>query len=298
MIGAMGQIALWEDETTPERSVVNVAQVPQRSPFRYPGGKTWLVPHVRAWLRSLLQRPKLFIEPFVGGGIVSLTVAFENLADHVIMVELDHHVSALWKTILSDDNEWLAERVISFDMTLDAVKEELSKKPPDQKHLGFQTLLRNRTNHGGILAPGSGVLKYGENGKGIRSRWYPQTLRKRIMSIATVRDKITFIEDDGIEIIRKRARQKRSVFFIDPPYTAAGKRAGTRLYNHCELDHEELFRQAEKIKGDFLMTYDTADEVASMARLHGFNVDTVSMKNTHHSTMNELVIGRDLRWVG
>ena len=26
---------------------VNVASVPQRSPFRYPGGKTWLVPQVR-----------------------------------------------------------------------------------------------------------------------------------------------------------------------------------------------------------------------------------------------------------
>lgn len=29
---------------------VNVASVPQRSPFRYPGGKTWLVPYVRDWL--------------------------------------------------------------------------------------------------------------------------------------------------------------------------------------------------------------------------------------------------------
>jgi len=24
--------------------IVNVAMVPQRSPFRYPGGKTWLIP--------------------------------------------------------------------------------------------------------------------------------------------------------------------------------------------------------------------------------------------------------------
>ena len=31
---------------------VNVASVPQRSPFRYPGGKTWLVPHIRRWLGS------------------------------------------------------------------------------------------------------------------------------------------------------------------------------------------------------------------------------------------------------
>ena len=29
------------------KSVINVASVPHRSPFRYPGGKTWLVPHVR-----------------------------------------------------------------------------------------------------------------------------------------------------------------------------------------------------------------------------------------------------------
>ena len=31
--------------------VVNVASVPQRSPLRYPGGKTWLIPHIREWLR-------------------------------------------------------------------------------------------------------------------------------------------------------------------------------------------------------------------------------------------------------
>lgn len=27
--------------------IVNVASVPFRSPFRYPGGKTWLVPQIR-----------------------------------------------------------------------------------------------------------------------------------------------------------------------------------------------------------------------------------------------------------
>ena len=26
---------------------VNVASVAQRSPLRYPGGKTWLIPHIR-----------------------------------------------------------------------------------------------------------------------------------------------------------------------------------------------------------------------------------------------------------
>ncbi len=77
------------------KKIVNVASVPQRSPFRYPGGKTWLVPHIRQWLASRKSPPNDFIEPFAGGGIVSLTVAAENLADHVTMVELDEQVAAV-----------------------------------------------------------------------------------------------------------------------------------------------------------------------------------------------------------
>jgi DNA adenine methylase len=293
----MSQIAFWNSEFERASSVVNVAQIPQRSPFRYPGGKTWLVPHVRAWLGSLPKKPKFFIEPFTGGGIVSLTVAFEDLAKRVIMVELDHHVATLWKTILSEENQWLAQQIIHFDITLENVRAELAKAPQSGKELAFQTLLRNRTNHGGILAPGSGVLKHGENGKGIRSRWYPETLRKRIENIRTVLHMITFVEGDGIEMIREHAAQKSSVFFIDPPYTAAGKKAGSRLYTHNELDHERLFKECERIKGDFLMTYDNAPEIVKMATRRGFKTNTVSMKNTHHSTMTELLIGRNLSWL-
>src|SRR5438067_6981748 len=107
----MTQLAFWKSETKHATTLVNVAQVPQRSPFRYPGGKTWLVPHVRAWLRSLPKKPQVFVEPFAGGGIISLTAAFEDLADKVLMVELDHEVAALWKTILSDENAWLCEQI-------------------------------------------------------------------------------------------------------------------------------------------------------------------------------------------
>jgi DNA adenine methylase len=295
------QISLFQGESNilyqpapTRRRIVNVAEVLQRSPFRYPGGKTWLVPHVRAWLGSLEEKPRTFVEPFVGGGIVSLTVAFEELADRVVMVELDRDVAAVWETMLSPDNDWLAARVLDFDVTLETVKEELAKPAPDTKHRAFQVLLRNRTNHGGILAPGSGVLKHGENGKGIRSRWYAQTLFRRIQNIKLVRDRITFVQGDGIEIMKQFAPQATTAFFIDPPYTAAGKRAGTRLYTHNELDHDELFRQAEEIRGHFLMTYDDAEELKEMATRHGFATRTIPMMNTHHATMQELVIGRDL----
>jgi len=294
----MTQIPLWKTEAPDIDLIVNVAQIPQRSPFRYPGGKTWLVPHLRKWLKGLPAKPRTFIEPFSGGGIISLTVAFEDLADRVIMVELDRDVAALWQTMLSDDNDWLAQRVISFDISPASVKEELATPPDDTKHHAFQTLLRNRTNHGGILAPGSGVLKHGENGKGIKSRWYAQTLAKRIRNMHHVRDKISFIQGDGVDVIKEYAQDSTAAFFIDPPYTAGrnGKRAGTRLYTHNELDHEELFSQAREVGGELLMTYDNAEEVIQMATRYGFDTKTISMKNTHHTTMKELIIGHNLAW--
>ena len=178
--------------------IVNVASVKQLSPFRYPGGKTWLVPTVLTWLKSQPKKPREFIEVFAGGGIIGLTVAFESLADHVTMIELDPDVAAVWHTILSNDWEWLAKQILEFELNILNAQKTLEKQPKGTKELAFQTILRNRINHGGILAPGSGFLKNGENGKGIASRWYPETLAKRIRLIGIFRDRISFIEGDGL----------------------------------------------------------------------------------------------------
>lgn len=278
--------------------IVNVASIPQRSPFRYPGGKTWLVPYIRSWLRSLPKKPPLFAEPFAGGGIVSMTVGFESLADHVAMVELDEDITAVWQAILGKDAEWLAKQIMEFDLTIENVRAELAKTSRTVRQMAFNTILKNRTFHGGIMAHGSGMLKHGESGKGIKSRWYPKTLHDRIMAIADYKDRFDFQAGDGIEFIVEHSKRKDAVFFIDPPYTAGGKgkRAGRRLYKHCELDHDALFNAAGNAKGDFLMTYDNDPEVLAMAKERAFDTEVVPMKNTHHAEMVELLIGRDLGW--
>ena len=97
--------------------------------------------------------------------------------------------------------------------------------------------------------------------------------------------------------MRDFSDREDAVFFIDPPYTAGGKKAGKRLYKYCDIDHEELFSICEALRGDFLITYDNADEVKELARSHGFSTRLIPMKNTHHAKMQELVIGRDLSWM-
>lgn len=272
---------------------VNVSTVPQRSPLRYPGGKTWLIPHIREWLGQ--TKTRLLIEPFAGGGTVSLTAVMEDLAEYAIMIEIDRDVAAFWHAALRVGSP-LSQWVKDFEPTRQGLRELESQDPLNGDEHGFRTLVLNRTRRGGILAPGASFSRSGENGKGILSRWYPDTLAGRLKGIERYADRISFYEGDGIrllELLLYGWEQQASVF-LDPPYTAGtGKRAGARLYTHAEIDHARLFELLADSSVGFLMTYDCAPEIVDLVRKYGFCAVTVEMKNTHHNRLPELVITRE-----
>jgi len=224
-------------------------------------------------------------------------VAFEQLVQHVYMVELDESVAAVWEMILGGGAEWLGNRILSYQLDRKQVETDLKQEPSDLREKAFLTLVRNRVCRGGILAPGTGLIEYGEKGKGVHSRWYPATLRRRILDIASVRDRMTFKPGDAFECIESFKERRDAVFFIDPPYTASKKSAGNRLYNHSRIDHKALFELVAKCKGDLLLTYDNAEEVKTLAKQVGLDTRTVAMKNTHHAEMAELLIGRNFDWL-
>jgi DNA adenine methylase len=279
-------------ETLSDSGIVNVASVPQRSPFRYPGGKTWLIPTVRQWLKQNHKSVDTLIEPFAGGGIVSLTAAFEKLADHVIMVEMDEEIAAVWQVIVNGKNKWLAEKILKFDLNHENIKTEFDKPDKQIHDIAFCTILKNRIFHGGILAKGSGMIKNGENGKGISSRWYPKTLHDRIMAIDYVKNKIDFVNGDAFEILEKNINNQNAYFFIDPPYTVAGK----RLYTHFDIHHERLFQLTAKLKGKFMLTYDDTPEIRQLAHKYNLAYRTIPMKTTHHLEKNEIIISDNFMW--
>ena len=289
--------ALTESSRFEASNLVNVASVPQRSPFRYPGGKTWFVPAFRQWMHSLEKKPEVLVEPFAGGATIALTAVCEGWTDHAVLIELDPDVAAVWQVVTSGDAPLLAEIILGFDLNVEAVKAELANTPQNTLQQAFQTILRNRTFHGGILAAGSGLIKSGEAGKGISSRWYPHTLAKRFLTLHAVRQRLTVLCSDALQSAKIYQQDPACVFFVDPPYTAGGKKAGRRLYSFFDLDHAALFEFCANIAGDFVMTYDNADEVIALAKCQNFQTKLIPMKSTHHAEMTELVIGRDLDWL-
>ena len=271
--------------------VVNVASVPQRSPFRFPGGKTWLIPVVRKWLLQA-KKPKELIEPFAGGGIVSLTAAFENLANHITMVELDKEIAAVWEVIINGDTEWLANKIFNFNLTIENANKEFQKINKSVEDIALCTILKNRIFHGGIITKGAGLIKNGEKGKGIHSRWYPKTLKDRLLAISYVKKKISFSQGDAFLTLADFKNEESAFFFIDPPYTKAGK----RLYTHFDIDHHKLFELTSQLSGKFMLTYDDTPEIRELAKKYNLDFRTIPMKTTHHIKKNEIILSDNFDW--
>jgi DNA adenine methylase len=152
-------------------------------------------------------------------------------------------------------------------------------------------------------------------------RWYPETIVNRLREIGRHADRIDFRETDGMQLLEEllanrgygpacakhsaagrseasgadlpacvRQHTQAGVIFVDPPYTAGGKRAGRRLYAHNEIDHPRLFEMLADSGTDFLMTYDRTSEIVSLSQKYGFHAVGVTMKNTHHALIPELII--------
>lgn len=271
---------------------VNVASVKHISPFRYPGGKTWMVPYVGEFLAGI-PKPTVSIEPFLGGGSISMSIAHDGLASQVVMVELDPDVAAVWSVICDAapaDARALMARISAFDCTEANARAVLDGSGVGRVGTAFRTIVRNRVQRGGILAPGAGLMKAGENGKGLASRWYPKTLIERIETIQAMSGRLDFRCGDAFAAIAEFSADPEAFFFVDPPYTAGGKRAGSRLYAQAQIDHDALFRDLSNVAGTVMMTYDDAPEVLDLAAKYGFRIDRITMKNGHHRKMKEVVL--------
>ncbi|MBO4513829.1 MAG: DNA adenine methylase, partial [Victivallales bacterium] len=181
----------------------------------------------------------------------------------------------------------------TFKVTAQEISTAISLAETGVKEKGFATIVRNRTNHGGILAKGSGLIKTGEAGKGLASRWYPSTLARRIQDANAMRKKITFIHGNALDIMEQHLDTPNAFFFIDPPYTIAGK----RLYNHFDVDHKKIFELASKMEGHFLLTYDDTNDIRSLAEKYGLECQTIPMQTTHLITKEELLISDNFDWL-
>ena len=74
------------------------------SPLRYPGGKKRLVNYFKQLFEKNSLRNGIYVEPYVGGASVALSLLIEGYASRIIINDVDKSIFAFWYSILNYNN--------------------------------------------------------------------------------------------------------------------------------------------------------------------------------------------------
>ena len=163
------------------------------SPLRYPGGKG----KISSFFSELFVANNLiggtYIEPYVGGGSIALSLLINGVANQIIINDKDRSLFAFWYSILNYTDEFcqlIENTPITIDTWYEQREIQKNKTNAELLSLGFSTFFLNRTNRSGIIK--GGVIG-GLNQTGnylIDARYNSDDLKKRIKLIALYKDKI------------------------------------------------------------------------------------------------------------
>lgn len=230
------------------------------SPLRYPGGKG----KVANCFSKLFTDNNLvggtYVEPYVGGGSVALSLLFSGLASKIIINDKDRSLYAFWYSVLYYPNNLCRLiRDTPIDIQTWRIQKEVQtrKKDAGLLELGFSTLYLNRTNRSGILNGGViGGLDQTGNFL-IDARFNKENLIERIQKIAKYVSQIELHNEDALTLVAslRDVLPKKTLFYFDPPYYVKGK--GLYMNYYTDEDHENIAKEISLInKQKWVVTYD------------------------------------------
>jgi DNA adenine methylase len=268
-----------------------------RYPFsilRSPGSKSWFVPIAEHFVRAQGQLETI-VEPFAGGGVVSLTLLNRGYGRRVVLAEKDPELRRFWEIALNDAE--LATRVITWTHNLRAMPEERQAKfvieSLEQMQVAdpaFFVLLRSRRSFNSIL---QGHHSF----RAVRPvrHWWPNTLGYSLRFLYNAREKIEVLSE-ALDALNRTDRPD-SYAFVDPPYTCGRNSPGHALYRESEVDHQALLYRLANWKGAFQLTSEYCSEILRLLTRAGLGSGRVTryvvpMRTGHAQQKVELVVNR------
>ena len=239
------------------------------TPLRYPGGKTKLAGFIGRVLQSNRLEGCAFVEPYAGGGGISVALLLEGHVSRIVINDLDYVVYAFWKTLV-DDAEWLCQKVLATPVTLESyyAQKTINRAPEKYplREVGFSTFFLNRTNRSGILRAGV-IGGYRQDGSyKMDSRYNKAVLVEKIRKIAAKRDAIHVFNDDAIALTEKLTclAGKKVLFYFDPPYV--NKADSLYNYSYVEGDHLKLAQMLQDLEWPWIASYDDVPAIRELYR--------------------------------
>lgn len=238
------------------------------TPLRYPGGKGKLVPFIKRTFEENDLVDGVYVEPYAGGAAVALELLLHEYVRKIYINDISAGVAAFWRSVL-DDTDALCAAISCAKVTMEEWHRQREIQSNPQAHgdlaLGFSTFFLNRTNYSGIL--NAGVIG-GKEQKGkwkIDARFNAAELIQRIHTVARVRSRIEFHQQDALTFIYEVAPSlpSKSLIYLDPPYYVKGSDLYLHHYEHN--DHVRIAKRVAQLRTkNWIVSYDNAPEIGPM----------------------------------
>lgn len=238
------------------------------SPLRYPGGKAKVSPFVQELIIQNNLLDGTYVEPYVGGASVALTLLFNECVSDIYINDIDVSIYAFWYCVLKDSDRFcrlIHDTPINMEIWKKQRDVQSNKSQEDLLTIGFSTFFLNRTNRSGIL--NAGVIG-GNDQTGnykIDARYHKADLIRRIQRITEYSDRIHLFNMDAINFINGIAQDlsEKTLFYFDPPYYVKGKGLYLNYYN--DTDHREIANAIKTLtRFKWIISYDNVEFITSL----------------------------------
>ncbi|BEU87858.1 DNA adenine methylase [Selenomonas sp. TAMA-11512] len=241
------------------------------TPLRYPGGKTQLSKFVQHTIEINHMVSPIYCEPFCGGAGVAIDLLLKRKVTSIILNDFDICIYSVWEAILNDTKKFL-QKLNDTPVNINAWHEQHNiyeaGRASDKYSLdlAFATFFLNRTNMSGIITAGPiGGFAQSGNYK-LDCRYNKEALKKKILDIASMRDRIRLYHMDAADLIRDILVYQdpaRLFVFFDPPYYQQGKNLYKNAFNdegHVALAN--AIREMNTFK--WILTYDNHQRIQEL----------------------------------
>jgi DNA modification methylase/site-specific DNA-adenine methylase len=248
------------------------------STFLYSGRKSWFVQRAAKYFRA--HPCQTLVEAFAGSGVVGFSLLHAGMIERLVLVEKDPRIVCLLNGLLHEPE--LADRYAAFKCTRRNVEQLLREEKS-----AFRYLVQSRCSNRGKFDGGLRTV--------IDSRWCLDLVIENIRRVHALRDRVTVIKGDGLEVMRQYADDLTVGCFADPAYTADVTSKGHSVYRHHKLNHQTLFSILASWRGPWLMTQDNTPMVRNLAFSHRFAFKRVRMVTGENKKKKELMLWRKRR---
>lgn len=219
--------------------------MPNKSPLRYPGGKTRAIPILERYLHNQYPGRKTLLSPFLGGGSFELACAENGM--YVFANDLFGPLYTFWQVLKLDPKGLhtavLSHIPVSKDMFLAYRQSKLDYRDPQDIATAY--FIVNRCSFSGATFCGGFSAEASE-------KRCNRSAVDRLLDV-DMRN-ITLSNQDAIEFLKSHPETEDTVVYADPPYYITSYVYGKDGDMHEGFNHERL-ALALKSRKDWILSY-------------------------------------------